>query len=82
MIKDFVSDSQYTKAAKKMFDKYNLNIDDQRVAHALSTSQVNDGFINPIALEIVYTKKLYNCTITTLIQTFYYYSVLISNFVK
>lgn len=41
IVQGILSDSQYTKQAKKMFDKYDLNIDDQKLAHALSVSQVS-----------------------------------------
>ncbi|XP_077966510.1 uncharacterized protein LOC120341950 isoform X3 [Styela clava] len=40
LVKDYLSDSTYQKQARKMFDKYNLNIDEQRLAHALSTNEM------------------------------------------
>ena len=41
LVKDILSNARYTKEAKIMFDKYNLSIDDQKLAHALSTNDVN-----------------------------------------
>lgn len=41
IVQGILSDSHYTKQAKKLFDKYDLNIDDQKLAHALSVTEVS-----------------------------------------